>query len=83
MHNMILSALTPPPRRTGQADGKPIPVGGLYSWEGSGEKLKIKKHLDNVAISNGLVWDRAGTTFYYIDTPTMQVDAFDFDGATG
>ena len=34
-------------------------------------------------ISNGLVWNKAGDTFYYTDTPTYQVDAFDFDGKTG
>eukprot|EP00035_Acanthoeca_spectabilis_P038923 m.57477 g.57477 ORF g.57477 m.57477 type:complete len:329 (+) comp9356_c1_seq2:162-1148(+) len=64
-------------------EGNPIPQGGLYCWEGSGESLKITKKLGDISISNGLVWDRAGTTFYYIDTPTMQVDAFDFDGKTG
>ena len=28
-----------------------------------------------VDISNGLAWNKAGDTFYYIDTPTMQVSA--------
>ena len=66
-----------------QEDGKPTPNAALYCYEGSGDALKITKKLDGVCISNGLVWNKAGDTFYYIDTPTMQVDAFDFDGATG
>lgn len=57
--------------------------GALYCWEGSGDSLKITKKLDGVSVSNGIVWNRAGDTMWYIDTPTLQVDAFDFDGATG
>ena len=34
-------------------------------------------------ISNGLAWDEAGTTLYYVDSPRHQVDAFDFDPGTG
>lgn len=41
------------------------------------------KVLDGVTISNGLSWDAAANTFYYIDTPTRRVDAFDWDPATG
>lgn len=57
--------------------------GALYCFEGSGDNIKIEKKLDGIDISNGLVWNKAGDTFYYIDTPTMAVAAFDFDGATG
>jgi sugar lactone lactonase YvrE len=32
-----------------------------------------------VSISNGLVWNKANTLLYYIDTATYQVDVFDFD----
>lgn len=35
--------------------------------------------LDGLSISNGIVWNAAGDTVYYIDTPTQRVDAFDFD----
>ena len=45
----------------------------LWCYEGSGDSLKITKKLDGVTISNGLVWNAAGDTFFYIDTPTMQV----------
>ena len=58
-------------------------TGSLYCWEGSGDSLKITKKLDGVTISNGLVWNKAGDIFWYIDTITMQIDAFDFDGTTG
>lgn len=39
--------------------------------------------LDNVTISNGLVWSADKKTMYYIDTPTLTVQAFDYDDATG
>ena len=45
--------------------------------------LKVRQALDNLGNSNGLTWNAAGDTMYYIDTPTRRVDAFDFDGATG
>jgi sugar lactone lactonase YvrE len=64
-------------------DGSTKKPAGLYCWEGSGDSLKITKKLSDVMISNGLVWNKAGDTFYYTDTPTYQVDAFDFDGKTG
>lgn len=37
----------------------------------------------NVTNSNGLCWTEDTKTFYYIDTPTRKVRAFDFDNATG
>ncbi len=39
--------------------------------------------LDNVAISNGIIWSPNGKKMYYTDTPTRKVMAFDFDGNTG
>jgi sugar lactone lactonase YvrE len=35
--------------------------------------------LEGVRLSNGLDWSPDGTTFYFIDTPAMGVDAFDYD----
>ena len=62
------------------------PVGGLYSFEfvegddDNNNNIICKKHLSNITVSNGIVWTKDGKTMYYIDTPTMNADAFDFDG---
>lgn len=55
------------------------PSGALYSFDG----LHVTRLLSGVRISNGLAWDLDHKTFYYIDTPTRQVKAFDYDLATG
>jgi sugar lactone lactonase YvrE len=39
--------------------------------------------LQDVTISNGLQWTRAGDTALYVDTPTGRVDRFDFDAGSG
>ena len=36
-----------------------------------------------VTISNGIAWSPDDTLLYYVDTPTMAIDVFDFDAATG
>ena len=36
-----------------------------------------------VTNSNGICWNAAADTLYYIDTPTRQVRAYAFDAATG
>lgn len=42
------------------------------------------KHiLDEVTVSNGIVWSLDGSTVYYIDSPTRRVDAFTFDADAG
>lgn len=40
---------------------------------------RVTSLLRGVTISNGLVWADDGRLFYYIDTPTQQVVAFDCD----
>lgn len=77
-------------------DGKCDPLGRL--WVGSmhmeGKKgaaslymldneQQIHQKLDSVTISNGIIWSLDSKTMYYIDTPTRQVKAFDFEPATG
>jgi sugar lactone lactonase YvrE len=55
------------------------PTGALYSFDGKA----VTKLLSGITISNGLTWSPDHKTFYYTDTPTRQVTAFDYDLATG
>jgi sugar lactone lactonase YvrE len=45
--------------------------------------LSVTKKIGKISISNGLAWSTDHKTFYYIDTPTFSVAAFDFDKASG
>ena len=54
--------------------------GSLYSYSRDGT---LKTLLTGVRISNGLTWSPDYQTFYFIDTPTRQVTAFDYDLETG
>ena len=53
--------------------------GSLYSFDGK----QVTRLLDGIRISNGLAWSADHKTFYYIDTPTREVKAFDYDLASG
>jgi sugar lactone lactonase YvrE len=77
-------------------DGKCDPAGrfwaGTMSMEGKEKSASlyclhtdftVQKMIENVSISNGLVWTSDNKTFYYIDTPTFQVAAYDFELSTG
>lgn len=77
-------------------DGKTDPAGRFWagSMSLSGEKgtgnlymvdqqLNVKKQIENVSISNGLCWSLDQRSFYYIDTPTMEVVCYDYDNQTG
>ena len=55
------------------------PTGSLYSFDGR----SITKLLSGITISNGLTWSPDHKTFYYIDTPTREVRAFDYDIESG
>lgn len=59
--------------------GESDPCGSLYSFDGK----SITKLLSHVTISNGMAWSPTYKTFYYIDTPTREVKAFDYDLDTG
>jgi sugar lactone lactonase YvrE len=54
--------------------------GNLYSLETGKPPRKL---LDGIRISNGLAWSPDYKIFYFIDTPTRQVRAFDYDLETG
>lgn len=55
------------------------PNGALYSFDGA----QTTRLLNGITISNGLAWSPDHKTFYYIDTPTRQIKAFDYDLAAG
>jgi len=52
----------------------------LYMLDLDGQ---LQTKLPEVTNSNGLCWNAARTVMYYIDTPTKQVSAFDYDDTTG
>jgi sugar lactone lactonase YvrE len=54
--------------------------GSLYSLSPEG---RIKKLMKDVRISNGLGWSPDCKTMYFIDTPTRDVKAFEYDIETG
>ena len=77
-------------------DGKPDPRGRLFAgtiaYDGSDKKaalwriepdLTATKLIDHVGNSNGLGWSPDLKTFYWTDTKTGCVFAFDYDALTG
>lgn len=54
--------------------------GSLYSFELDGT---VRKHKENISISNGLAWSADNRTMYYIDSVPRKVWAYDFDLTTG
>jgi sugar lactone lactonase YvrE len=77
-------------------DGKCDPAGRFWAGtmademtEGAGAlycldtDLTVRTMIDGVTISNGLVWTSDAKRLYYIDTPTCEVAAFDYDVDTG
>jgi sugar lactone lactonase YvrE len=54
-------------------------TGSLYSFDGT----SVKKLMDGIRIANGLAWSPDHKTFYYIDTFTRIVKAFDYDVNSG
>jgi sugar lactone lactonase YvrE len=63
-----------------QSDEPERRAGVLYRLEADGTVTPI---IEGVGISNGLDWSCEGETFYYIDTASCHIDAFDFDAAAG
>ena len=55
-------------------------AGNVYVLE---NKLAHTKTIEDVTISNGMAWSLDHQTFYYIDTPTLEIEAYDYEKATG
>lgn len=55
------------------------PTGSLYSFDSTSTRTLFR----DVTISNGMAWSPDYKTFYYIDTPTCEVRAYDYDVKTG
>jgi sugar lactone lactonase YvrE len=55
-------------------------AGALYRLDPDG---RVHRMLEDVSISNGIVWSTGADRMYYIDTPTREVAVFDYDNATG
>ena len=55
-------------------------MGNLYLFD---TDFTVTKKINGISISNGLAWSADHKTFYYIDTPTYEVVAYDFDKSMG
>ena len=77
-------------------DGKCDPAGRFWAGsmaydltEGAGSlycmdtDLTVRQVLSDVTLSNGLVWSQDEKTFYFIDSGTSQIAAYDYDKSTG
>jgi len=63
----------------GTIDRSPAHAGGLYRIDGTGYHVMET----GITISNGLCWSPDDTVMYYIDTPTLSIYAYDYDGKEG
>jgi gluconolactonase len=54
--------------------------GSLYSVD---HDHKVRKHVDNLDISNGMAWSLDNTVMYFIDSIPRKIYALDFDLTTG
>jgi len=54
--------------------------GSLYCLN---HDLTINKTIDGLSIPNSLCWSPDGTTMYHTDTPTRQINQYDYDGKAG
>jgi sugar lactone lactonase YvrE len=55
-------------------------TGALYCLE---KDLRVRKALSQISTSNGITWSPDNQKMYYIDSPTKQVVAYDYDLESG
>jgi sugar lactone lactonase YvrE len=55
-------------------------LGALYCLD---TDLQVQRKVEKVSISNGLAWSADEKTMYFIDSPTRQCVAFDYEKASG
>ncbi len=92
---VTLCTFSPEPERNRLNDGKCDPAGRL--WVGTMSSTRdpngtlycvetdgtYRSAVTGVTVSNGIVWTADERTMYYVDTPTMRVQAFDYDKDDG
>jgi sugar lactone lactonase YvrE len=61
-------------------DGEKLPKGSLYRLDPDGVLHTIR---GQVTVSNGLGWSPDNRTFYFTDSPTRNIYAYDFDPESG
>ena len=81
-HNRFNDVIADPEGRVfcGTMASTPENPGSLYRLNTDGS---ISKILENIQISNGLGFNNDLNLLYYIDTPTMRIDVFDYDRYSG
>ena len=60
--------------------GRDQAIASLYRVDAD---FEVTEMVSGVRISNGLCWDQRRARFYFIDSPTGQIDVFDWDAAAG
>lgn len=56
------------------------PSAGLYRVD---PDFAVTRVISGITISNGLAWSPDGRTMYHADTPTLTINAYDFDAVAG
>jgi sugar lactone lactonase YvrE len=67
-------------KKLDSGSGDSGPVGSLYCLEPDG---KVSRKIADITLSNGLGWSPDDRLFYYIDSTTYTVAAYDFEPSTG
>lgn len=56
------------------------PVGSLWRLDADRSATPV---FNGITVPNGLCWSPDGNTMYFVDTPTREIQAFDYDQAEG